>query len=197
MESGFHRSFSRLQRSLMKTFAGIFCVALLALHMFGLSLTVLCLDFNYQTAESNNRSHEKQIIKTFISTAENDSFVKDSGIIEGLYRIDDQLYNITSRVHQHDTVFVTFQNNESAWQHFTVLSEIMQEVYSTNKTSHPVSLAIRLLTDFSKVYLSNNSFTLGNQMCFVQLLKPILFDNLQYGFKQEVLLPDSPPPENA
>ncbi|GLU55545.1 hypothetical protein Dfri01_50060 [Dyadobacter frigoris] len=165
--------------------------------MLGLSLAVLCLDFNYQTAESEVKRNDKFIVKTFVSTAQSESGLQDSGGVDGLYRIDDQLYNIINRVHQHDTLFVTFQNNESAWQHFTVLSEIMQEVYSANKTSHPVSLAIRLLTDFSKVYLSTNAFTLNNHMCIIQWLKPILFDDLQHSLKQEVLLPDSPPPENS
>ncbi|MEO6685921.1 MAG: hypothetical protein ABIN24_08145 [Dyadobacter sp.] len=195
MDSVFHRSFTRPQQPMMKTFAGIACTILLSLHMFGLSLAVLCLDFNYQTAESSNNRTENYIVKTFVSTDLNKSISVDSGAVGGLYRIDDQLYNITNRVYQNDTLFVTFQNNESAWQRFTVLSEIMQEVYSANKTSHPVSLAIRLLTDFSKVYLSVNCFTLDSGLGAFQWLKPVLFDKLQNSLEQEILLPDSPPPE--
>ena len=108
----------------MKTFAGITCLILLALHMFGLSMAVLCLDFNYKIAETDRAGHQF-IIKAFDSSSLNEYVFSDPGAVEGLYRIDDQLYNITNRVHQHDTLFVTFQNNESAWQHFTVLSEIL------------------------------------------------------------------------
>ena len=181
----------------MKTFTGVICVVLLALHMFGLSLVVLCFDFGYQTVESNSAGGEKYIVKAFTSTAPNESFFQDFSDSDGLFRIDDQLYNITGKVYQQDTLFVTFQSNESAWQRFTVLSEIMQDVYDTNKTSHPLSLAIKLLTDFSKSYLLSNCLRLDSPVITIHRLKEVFFNHLQCSWNQEILLPDSPPPERV
>lgn len=194
VDSSFHRSFNRLQRPLMKTFAGIACLILLALHMFGLSMAVFCLDFNYQVAETGGAGHQ-YVVKTFKARSLNMPVLPDSGATEGLYRIDDQLYNVTSQVYQHDTLFVTYQTNESAWQHFTVLSEIMQEVYAAKQNSHPIGIAVRLVTDFSKIYLPVNHFRLDDLLKNMQLLGLIIFGHTQFIAEQDVLLPDSPPPE--
>lgn len=181
----------------MKTFAGIIFLILLVCNVLGLSIAVLCLEYEYQTAQPGVNPNGKYILKAFVPSESISITWKDTGGVEGLYRINDQLYNIVRQVHENDTLYVTLQINESAWQHFTGLSEIMQEVYSNREVIHPFSHAIKLLNDLFKVYLPTKTFIIENERGMTEWFVRILYDDLSSGSTSAVLLPDSPPPENT
>lgn len=178
----------------MRTSAVIFLIILLLCNMMGLSVAVLCLNHEYAIATPQSAGSKTRIIKTYQPLL-SDSVGVEVDTYKGLYRIEDQLYNVVSCVHKNDTLFVTLQNNEAAWQRFSELAEMMQEVNSMNTASHPFSKTIKLLDDLVKVFLPvsalENYFKEGSEVHCTSAS----FPDLQYIFLSHVLSLHYPPPE--
>ncbi|WP_254560083.1 hypothetical protein [Dyadobacter diqingensis] len=178
----------------MRTIAAIFLIILLLCNMMGLPVAVLCLDHEYAIATPKSTGSKIRIIKTYQPSLSGSVRVEANGY-EGLYRIQDQLYNVVSCVHQNDTLFVTLQNNEAAWQRFSELAEMMQEVSSGKTASHPFSKAIKMLDDLAKVFLqvSAPEIDFKNESENHHISAP--FPDLAYTFLSHVLPLLCPPPE--
>jgi hypothetical protein len=180
----------------MRTIAAIFLIVLLLCNMMGLSVAVLCLDHEYAIATPKSTGSKTRIIKTYQPSLRDSARVEVNGY-EGLYRIEDQLYNVVSCVHQNDTLFVTLQNNEAAWQRFSELAEMMQEVSSGNRTSHPFSKAIKMLDDLSKVFLPVSAPGIDFKVESESHHISASFPDLEHTFLSHVLPLHCPPPETS
>jgi hypothetical protein len=178
----------------MKTVAGIFLLLLLLGNMLGPSVAVLCLDTLYQTTGAAKEKGELRVLKAHVPSIPYANVWEDSNETEGLYRINDQLYNVVGQVHEHDTLYVTLQMNVSAWQRFTELSDMMQQVNADQEASNPVSRAMKLLNDLFKTYLPFNETALECRKHFECRPDRVLYaDPLCNLISQDRKLPSQPP----
>ncbi|MEO6282292.1 MAG: hypothetical protein ABIN80_01160 [Dyadobacter sp.] len=181
----------------MKTVAGIVLLLLLLCNMLGLSIAVLCLNAQYETAAKDEEKEDLRVLKAYVPSIPYANAWEASNENEGLYRIDDQLYNVVRQVHENDTLYVTLQMNASAWQRFTELSDMMQQVNADQEASNPVSRTMKLLHDLFKIYLPVNGTALECAMRFECRLPKALYADLPCSLISQALQLPSQPPETV
>ena len=178
----------------MKAFASIFMLVLLLCNMLGLSLSVLCFEREFEVAipvqENQNR-----ILK--IHTPLSGEKVTAYEVENGLYRFEDQLYNVVKRVQVSDTLYIVLQPNAAAWQRFSELSEMMQEIHSDQKATRPISQAMKMLRDLTKVYLTPYTTFPECEKVEDQLTPKIQYADLRCIIISEFSDLPSPPPERS
>lgn len=178
----------------MKAFASILMLVLLLCNMLGLSLSVLCFEREYEVAVPVQQN-ESRILKIHVPLSEEK--VSDYEVEGGLYRLEDQLYNVSKKVQVDDTLYIVLQPNAAAWQRFSELSEMMQEIHSDQKATHPISQIIKMLRDLTKVYLNSSLKFTEYEKAGDNLLLKTLYADLRCTLISEFLDLPSPPPKRS
>lgn len=181
----------------MKIVAGIILLLLLLCNMLGLSIAVLCIGDQYQSADHTNSSSGQRILKAYVPSVPYANTWEENEGNKGLYRIDDQLYNVVRQIHQNDTLYVTLQVNASAWERFTELSEMMQQVNTDQEGTNPASRTIKLLNNLSKVYLPFPSAWLECDNRLECRAAKVLYADIQCIFISQIAQVHFRPPETV
>jgi hypothetical protein len=181
----------------MRAISGVALLLLMFLHALGPALAVLSLETQFDIARPDEDWGKTLSIKSFVSAIPyTDSWESSEGL-EGLYRIHDQLYNVVKQVHQNDTLYVTLRMNESAWQRFSELSDLMQEVHPARKANGLPDKAFQLLSSVLEVYLPVEVTTFGCVAGLEARIARISYADVRCSLIFPFLQLHFPPPEVA
>lgn len=182
----------------MKKLTAIGLLTLLLYNMFGLTVAVLFFDDDYQMASAISENDNWKTVKMHLPTLPYNATWEDTDEQEGLIREGDDFYNITTKRHENDTLFVTLKTNQNARDRFFELASMIQEITDQRATTSdsPMGRAVKLLSDLLKLYLPNSDLEWPSE-CIAALSNQHLHAAPHQALRQTIQLLHSPPPELA
>ena len=163
--------------------------------MLGLSVAILCLENQYETHHSETERGLIRVLKTPLPAPPYSSTWENPEGQDGLYRIENRLYNVIHQIYENDTMYVTIQVNSVADKRFSELSELMEEVITDKNASSPLSRAIKLLNSLLKVYLPISATALEYDSNADDWSLKACYTTLSSEVTSEAPPLQSPPPE--